>query len=276
MTKNDSIIAQQIISLKTTNLKDQMFHTHSPIYVKSNERIEAYTNYFKDKENVLSVIASGDQILNMIYYGAKKIDAFDISTFPQYYTYLKIGAIKSLTLKEYLNFFYQINEDSEKYDDMYYYKIRENLNEFVREFWDDLFNFFDWKDINESTLFSKETISLSDVINQNIFLQNKTNYKSLQNKIDNVAINPSVINIINEYYNYNKPYDLVYLSNLIYYINIYKYKQIIDSFNLKDNGIVLTYLYDSLPQIKDFFNEQQYQVESIKDTQSGILIRKKI
>ena len=50
MTKNDSIIAQQILSLKEINLKDQMFHTYSPIYVKSNERIEAYTNYFKDKK----------------------------------------------------------------------------------------------------------------------------------------------------------------------------------------------------------------------------------
>ena len=276
MTKNDSIIAQQIISLKETNLKDQMFHTHSPIYVKSNERIEAYTNYFKDKENVLTVIASGDQILNMIYNDTKQIDAFDISTFPQYYMFLKLSAVKGLSLKEYLDFFYKINKDSEIYDDLYYYKIRQYLSDYVKEFWDDLFNFFDWKDINESTLFSNETISLSDVINQNIFLQDKTYYKSLQNKIDNVVINPSVINIINEYYSYNKPYDLIYLSNLIYYINIYKYKQIIDSFNLKDNGIVLTYLYDSLPQIKDFFNEQQYQVESIKDTQSGILIRKKI
>ena len=276
MTKNDSIIAQQIISLKETNLKDQMFHTHSPIYVKSNERIEAYTNYFKDKENVLTVIASGDQILNMIYNDTKQIDAFDISTFPQYYMFLKLSAVKGLSLKEYLDFFYKINKDSERYDDLYYFKIRQYLSDYVKEFWDDLFNFFDWKEINESTLFSKETISLSDVINQNIFLQDKTNYKSLQNKIDNVVINPSVINIINEYYSYNKPYDLVYLSNLIYYINIYKYKQIIDSFNLKDNGIVLTYLYDSLPQIKDFFNEQQYQVEPIKDTQSGILIRKKI
>ena len=276
MTKNDSIIAQQILSLKEINLKDQMFHTYSPIYVKSNERIEAYTNYFKDKENALTVISSGDQILNMIYNDTKQIDAFDISTFTQYYMFLKLSAVKGLSLKEYLDFFYKINKDSEIYDDLYYYKIRQYLSDYVKEFWDDLFNFFDWKDINESTLFSNETISLSDVINQNIFLQDKSNYKSLQNKIDNVVINPAVINIINEYNSYNKPYDLVYLSNLIYYININKYKQIIDSFILKDNGIVLTYLYDSLPQIKDFFNEQQYQVESIKDTQSGILIRKKI
>ena len=56
----------------------------------------AYIDCLVDRKKVLSTIASGDQILNSILYGAKDIEGFDISVFPKYYLNLKIAAIKNL------------------------------------------------------------------------------------------------------------------------------------------------------------------------------------
>ena len=276
MALNDSIIAQQIISLKENNLKEFMFHSHSPIYVKSNEQIQEYVDYLKNREKALSVIGSGDQILNMIYFGTKVIDAFDISTFPNYYLYLKFGAIKSLTLEDYLDFFYVINDCSEKYDDLYFDLISTKLDSETRIFWNDLINFFDWDQINESTLFSKEPISLSDVIRQNVFLQNEDNYKALRAKLESVQLTSCVGNILNTYNSYNDEYDIVYLSNIICGKDQRIFKEMIDYFKLKRNGIVLSYLYDSLKQVRDFYHEERFEVKEIKNSNSGLLIRKNI
>ncbi|MGN1371752.1 MAG: DUF3419 family protein [Candidatus Coprovivens sp.] len=106
MVKDDVVLAQKIISRSEFNFGcENTFHNSSAIYRFSNERLQDYGEYFVNKNKVLSVISSGDQILNAILNGVKDIDAFDISVFPKYFLYLKIGAIKSLSREEYLNFF---------------------------------------------------------------------------------------------------------------------------------------------------------------------------
>ena len=89
MVKEDSILAQKIVGLSYFNNKDTLFHNESAIYIKSNEKIKEYSKYLDNKKDVLSVISSSDQIINMILGGSINIDAFDISIFPKYYMYLK-------------------------------------------------------------------------------------------------------------------------------------------------------------------------------------------
>lgn len=274
MVKEDSILAQKIVGLSHSNCKNTMFHNESAIYIKSNELITEYEKYLQNKKDVLSVIASADQIITMILGGSKNIDSFDISTFPKYYMYLKLAGIMSLNVEDYLNFFYKIDDKPEVYDDLYFDLIRNNLEKEAKEFWDSLINFYDWNDITSSTLFSSEPVSVSSVLNQTSFI-NTESFSKLKELIPNININTYEGNILDIADNFNKKYDLIYLSNIIYYVDRKEYKELLEKLKLTDNGIALTYLYNSLTQINNYFNENNYNVEEINNTKAGLLIKRK-
>ena len=273
MVNNDAILAQKIVGLSESNLKDKVFHNNSAIYIKSNKRIKDYEKHLTNKDKALSVIASSDQIINMILGGTKNIDAFDISVFPKYYMYLKLAGIMSLKVDEYLNLFYKIDENSEVYDELYFDLISKNLEPKAKEFWDSLINFFDWNDITSSTLFSQEPVSVSSVLSNTTFI-NEESFKKLRDLIPQVNINTHDGNILETYKNFKDQYDLIYLSNIIYYTKIDNYKELLESLNLTDNGIIITYLYDSLKQIDDYFKEDNYKVEALSG-KTGLLIKTK-
>ena len=274
MVREDSILAQRIVSNSFNNYSNNLFNNHSQIYIKSNERINYLNKYYKDKNNALSVISSSDQIINMINNNIYNIDAFDISVFPKYYLFLKLNALKILNKKDYLDMFYKVDNTSEYYDDLYFDLIRKELDGKSKEFWDSLINFFDWNEIISSPLFSSETVSITDVLNQNDYLKD-INYITLKDKINKTNIKTydgNIINLINKFK--HNTYDLAYLSNIIYYIPIHKYKYILNNINLSDNGIALSYLYDSINQIYNYMNSNKYQKDIIENN-CGILVKRK-
>ena len=117
---SDVVIAQQVVSgIKYNFGSEEMFHDTSAIYKISNERIQDYHKFLTNKKRMLSVIASGDQILCGILEGTEEIDAFDISRFPKYFLYLKIAGIQALNREEYVDFFYGCCNRDEIYEDMY-------------------------------------------------------------------------------------------------------------------------------------------------------------
>ena len=62
--ENDIYFALEIIN---NNYADTIkFNNYSNIYRFTNEPLNSYAKYLKDKENVLSVTGSGDQILKCI------------------------------------------------------------------------------------------------------------------------------------------------------------------------------------------------------------------
>ncbi len=63
---NDELYTEDSFSL------DSLFNSNSRIYSFSNEDISLYQSYLENKERVLSVTASGDQVLSSILFGAKK------------------------------------------------------------------------------------------------------------------------------------------------------------------------------------------------------------
>ncbi len=274
MVKEDCILAQQILSGSKTNINDiSLFHNFSPIYISSNERTEEYIDHLKNKRNVLSVISSSDQIINMILFGTTSIDAFDISSLPKYYMYLKFAGIENLSLEEYVSFFYELDKKPEEYDDMYFEAISRTLKKESKEFFDSIINFFDWNDITSSSLFSSEPISISHILHQNSYLQ-KDNFNKLKELVSKVKIRTHVGNILDIYKNFNIPYDLIYLSTIIYYVDIEQYKRMLEKLPLNKNGIILSYLYESKKQISDYFNGEEYYTEDIPDTTNFILIKK--
>ena len=87
MEKRDPLeLAQLIVRGSYINFKfGQAYGNTSSIYRFSNENISGYFKYLQNKENVLTVIGSGGQILNGILAGTRNFDCFDISVFPEYY-----------------------------------------------------------------------------------------------------------------------------------------------------------------------------------------------
>ena len=152
MINDDIKAAQKIVSHSKSNVSEKPYHSNSFIYRTTNEEISKYQFLLENKDSILSVIASGNQLLNNIFAGGKNITGFDISTFPKYYLNLQIGALEVFNLDEFIKFFYEDIEDSE-YDDMYDL-IHPFLDKETKLFWDGLLNYFDFSEIKDSTLFS--------------------------------------------------------------------------------------------------------------------------
>lgn len=82
---DDIVLAQQIVANRYRNIKKDIYHDTSFIFASTNEKINLYSSFYQNKNRILSVIGSGDQMLNMILSGCKQIDGFDISRFPKYF-----------------------------------------------------------------------------------------------------------------------------------------------------------------------------------------------
>ncbi len=272
MLNDDIVLAQKIVSRVQFNFgNNSMFHNTSAIYKVSNECIPLYHKYLVDKKKMLSVIASGDQILNAILEGTVNIDAFDISTFPKYFLFLKIGAIKALSRVEYVDFFYGLCNTSEVYDEMYD-KISEYLDSDIKMFWDSLINFFDWQEIYDSTLFSSEPYSVGNAISQNKYLSNDLEYNKLKSVINKVSIRTYEGDILKLATQFRDSYDLVYLSNIVYYVDRKRYKEILKNFKLEKNGVVLSYFYGIDKNVTDFFQDECIEFDKFANKNAGVML----
>lgn len=272
--QDDITIAQKIVGRSYSNISStSTFHKSSVIYKSSNEKLSYIEKYLKDRKNILTVISSGDQIINSILQGIINIDAFDISCFPKYFLFLKLAAIKKISREEYIDFFFKSPNTSEIYDDLYNL-IREDLSKENKKFWDSLFNFFDWYDIYNSTLFSSEFMNKKLIIEENSYLE-ESNYNKLKNMIDSVNFNLYTGNILELDNLFNKQYDIIYLSNIINYVDKVEYKNLLNKFRLEKQGIILTYLYHINENIRNFFSENNYSFEHIKESNASVMVYKK-
>ena len=255
---NKEIISLAIKIVRGTQINfdyTKTFMENSSIYKFTNENITEYFHHLENKEKILSVIGSGNQILNSILAGTNNIDCFDISYFPEYYLFLQIASIISLDEEDY--FHYYLSEDRDvMFSDYFYDKIRDNLKGKYKEFWDYLYMLDDGYDIYNSLLFRQDFYSKNQAIKYNPFLQ-ENNYNKLKNILttSNIEINPVVTDVITT--KFSDKYNLIYLSNILnYYFNI---KDIVEfmrnKYLLADEGEILGYLYSVSDDIVNKFNE---------------------
>lgn len=247
-------VAQSIVRGNYSNLNGKnTFHSESFIYKKTNEKLNEFIDLLLNKDKVLSVIGSGDQILNTLLTKPSKIDAFDISVFPKFFLKLKIASIKSLSRDEYIKFFFSTTETflDEYYDDLYFDKIRKELDIEAEDFWTYLFQYNDWYDIYNSTLFSSESVFEEQAIMQNKYLDNDEYYK-LRDILQSVQINYIESNLLD--LKINDTYDLIYLSNILEYVKKSAYFDKIDELSVKNKGIIISYIFGEIDKAIKMFN----------------------
>lgn len=277
MKNRDIILAQKIITGSYNPLKKASYHDSSFIYKITNEDVSSYFNLLKDRERIFSITASGDQILNSILAGSKDITACDISSFPNYFLALKIAAVKSLSLEEYLNFFILADEEKIEFSDKYYDKLRVNLDAKPAEFWDHLFGFFDGDEIYNSSLFSREVYTLDGFKKRNPYIE-KENYQLLKRKIDDVHLKYVNTDLGSFKVEFTDFYDLVNLSSILYYDKLNNpdtYLKLLKSFNLSDDGITISYLYDVNKHFRNIYTSNNFSFKKFNDSVDGVMIYQK-
>lgn len=275
MLNDDIKLVQKIVAGSYNNTGPLFYHDKSFIYKFSNEEISSYQKYQKNKKKMLSITASGDQILNSILEGSVDIKSCDISRFPKYFFELKRAAILNLTKDEFINFFINESDYDQILNDDIYDGFRKDLDQDDRKFWDSLFQFFEGGQIYDSFLFSHEIVTLSSATERNVYLQD-SNYNKLQNVITKANVSHYMGDIKDIIQSDHDSYDLVNLSSIIYYgFNGFDdYKNLIENINLNEDGVTLTYLYQLRDRIKQVFTGDSYTFDMFKSGE-GVMVYKK-
>ena len=293
MTLNEEIsLAKDIayIDNKPADLRwmfKGQYNECSLIFRVTNERIntDEYIDILKDKNKVLSVIASGDQILNSILLGSKDIDGYDISMFPKYYLKLKMAAIEGLDIKDFKEFFYgrhALNRGM-------YIKISKYLDKDSLKFWSTLISMDKHTRLANSDLFCTDVSSIKLAEDNNPYLE-PSNYKRLRSKIKNFNLRLFTDDVFALRDKLPDSYDLVNLSSIVVASNTIpptftEQKEMFKGFKLNKNGMVLSYIFDI--EYDRFFegweklpNDEDYKCIDLKDKygrkEDAILVYKKI
>lgn len=227
-----------------------------------------------NRDKLLSITSSGDQILNSILFGSREIDSFDISRFPKYYFELKKAATLSLSRDEFLDFFigehfalsngfvsYNRTIESKKIKE-YYHSFHQNMKENDKEFWDEIFSSFDIHQVLQSHMFNSDEPYFQSL---NPYLYDG-NYESLQKVISDAEVHHYVGNIKELSQVLNTKYDFVHLSNIIDYTDLKEYREILNHLSLSENGIALSYTPYLEKYVTNFFYQDEYQFDIINES----------
>lgn len=116
----DTIQEEVDIALKLANRNTERYDKYCNIYPWSNENLGGvFESLYKANSKTLTVCSSGDHVLNAILYGCKDITAFDINKFTFYYLDLKMAAIESFSLQDFLKFMPGVLNDNEYIEELY-------------------------------------------------------------------------------------------------------------------------------------------------------------
>lgn len=215
------------------------FSSHSAVYLFTNEKVnhKDYKKTLEKKERILTVIGSGDQILNSILLGSSDITGTDISNFTEYYFNLKKAAVKTLDYEDYLHFFNIKSKNG--FSKNLYEKILPSLDEETAYFWSELFDSYKSSEIRRSNFFMPAKIK--NYIRNNPYLSSNENYQTLKAKINEVEIKLIIENIFALIGTLKNGYDLINASNLMDYHYGSEYLFFLEQCYLKNDGIILGY-----------------------------------
>ncbi len=237
--RQDIELADRIVSGEIDN--SHGFNHHSFIYRVTNEPLDCCRHYLRDRNRIVAVTASGDQILKSIALGTNEVDTFDISSFPKYYLDLKISAVKSLSREEYFNLFYNINIDDKDAEKLYT-RVSDKLEGHSKLFWDHLKNKLSWNKLYRTPLFTPINAFRYFLDKEEMMkyysLLSEQEYNDLQERIGKVRIRSITADFNNIASIVSGTYDLAYLSNVIDYVPIPQFESVIKNIRFNPGGLL--------------------------------------
>ena len=182
--KTKEIIDYQVQNNKIFSF-GKSFAEYQKVYAFTNENIDGYMSNFilNDNDNVLSVLASGDHIFNLIYNGVSNIDTFDVNRLTEYYFYLKLAMLNSISYNEFINFIDRVyNNDIEYENDMLLFIIK-NMDIKYRKYYEEIIMYSNNIQKNNDNKLSLLKMLLINTNNdykyKNTYLLNEENYTYL-------------------------------------------------------------------------------------------------
>ncbi len=237
------------------------------LYSCSTEITEDYLSDFDFKgKRVITVGSSGDQVLTFAFLGSKDITLMDANPLTPFFVNLKIAALKTLTREEFINFFKQ-DSDHNFMNMQLYGKIRSELDETTKVFWDKLYD----DEIQDSIFHFYSGVNESSIPP---YLTSDEKYEELRSKIDDVKLSfhNSDISTFHEYA--ESEYEFIDLSNIYTYVSKEKYWKSVENLyqHLSPNGYMKLH-YCSPNELSDFAYLDKFPFAvSVKDIEENAFI----
>lgn len=194
----------------------------APLYIYATEKVSNYYNllHLKNKR-ILSVVGSGDQIINAYFYGAKEVVGFDINKYSYFILEIKFVAIVSLKRVEFLKYF-GTNMSNGDFNYNLYSKLKNKLSVKTRNFFDSIYKEFNYngKKIIKSQYFRQRSMFKYLAQDINFYLKNDKEYLKCRNIIKNKDIKfyHLDINNISSDKELKGNFDIINLSNVLNYL----------------------------------------------------------
>ncbi len=239
-------------SIMLNDSNDLIFSKYNKVFFVATECIREYLERESfNKSRALTVLASGDQIFNLLHEGVEKIDAFDINSLQYFVYHLKRAFLLRFPFDSYVVLCNSFGSDYALEEKI---KIIEMLKKYLPE---DAYEYFrkileyakKKKDAKISNLIIPNSI---DVEKLNSYLKSEEDYLKVRKSLKDVEVNMYFDNALNIPIIVKPGYDIILLSNIADYLNqmikgfnIYDFDKFIGSFFkiLNNQGLLINYLF---------------------------------
>jgi len=192
------------------------------MYVYATEMVSSYYKYFDlSGKRVLSIVGSGDQIINAYFFGAKEVVGFDINQRAFFMLDLKLAAIALLGYSEFLDFFGS-SMDGGSFDFKLYSKLSIGLSLETKKFFDGIYKEFNnnGKLLARSSYLRQRSMLKTSIKDINYYLKNEESYLKCREILENQTIEflDLDINDICTDERLKGKFDVINLSNVLNYL----------------------------------------------------------
>lgn len=252
---------QQLITSINLLTGNNSFEGFDFLYPSATEDMDTYYKQYQHPRTFLTIGGSGEQLLNAVSIGAKKIDVFDSNPLSKRGCALRVAGAKILNPDELIDFYSDFSEDV-------YSHISTKLNEEDLAYWNAIYDYVGEEGIR--CLFSYNKIEKDLLRKMNPYLD-KDKYQNLQRKLEEVEITyiDSTLYQLPSFLKENT-YDGMTFSNIYEYLNlglqVSKKKAeeyhdfIINKMypRLNKNGVMMAaYMYAFNDQVKESFEQMK-------------------
>lgn len=196
----------------------------SPMYIYATEMVSSYySRVGLGGKRVLSIVGSGDQIINAYFFGAKEVIGFDINKHAFFVLNLKISAINKLNYHEFLEFFGNNLSDGCLSFNLYI-RLRNSLSLKTRNFFDKIYKDFNnnGKNLIKSEYFRQRHMIKSSAHDINAYLKDEKEYLKCKIIMQSKKINFLQLDVNDIDTEENKmlkgKFDIINLSNVLNYL----------------------------------------------------------
>lgn len=224
LSKDDILMEDIEEALKAISspLKDyDRYERYSPFLIWTVENLKGINDIVNYKgKDVYIDASSGDQYLACKYYGAKKVDIYDIDRFTMYMTYLKAVSLCHLSYEDFFAFLAPL--ENRRIKDTFWSpkilsKILPDMPSDVALFWDVVMNSINDNYYGNFIVVNSRVNLIENIKKGMPFYESEEEYYKLQNLLKNESLPDfyekdieSEMHIDND-----KKYNVIYLSNIL-------------------------------------------------------------